>query len=249
MSDRSTTTGPAARPEESGEALFDRADEYDAMLQQGLKLSGEDKHFFIHGRLADLKDHLPAAFEPRRILDFGCGIGDTSVLLAQSFPGARVVGAETAEQALVHARRHHGSEAVSFVSVDEVADLEPFDLAYVNGVFHHVPPPQRLRAARLIHDALRPGGCFALFENNPWNPGTRMVMRRIPFDRDAVTLTPPESRALLRSAGFAPLATRYLFIFPRPLRALRFTEALLARLPLGAQYWVLGTRGGGHGVG
>jgi SAM-dependent methyltransferase len=232
----------SARQAEAQEVLFDRADEYDAMLQQGLKLSGEDKHFFIHGRLADLQGNLPAGLEPRRILDFGCGIGDTSVLLAKAFPGARVVGAETAEQALAHARMQHGSETVSFVAVDELADLEPFDLTYVNGVFHHVPPPQRQRAARLIYESLRPGGCFALFENNPWNPGTRMVMSRIPFDRDAITLTPPETQELLRSAGFEVRETRYLFIFPRLLRALRFTEAWLTGLPLGAQYWVLGQR-------
>ncbi|MDY7092558.1 MAG: class I SAM-dependent methyltransferase [Acidobacteriota bacterium] len=228
----------------SQEALFDRAEEYDAMLQQGLKLSGEDKHFFIHGRLADLRQTLPAESQPRRILDFGCGIGDTSVLLAQAFPGAQVVGAETAEQALAHARQQHASETVSFVGVEEVADLEPFDLAYVNGVFHHVPPPQRQRAARLVHDALNPGGHFALFENNPWNPGTRLVMSRIPFDRDAITLTPPETRELLSSVGFAVRGTRFLFIFPRLLRALRFTEAWLTGLPLGAQYWVLGERPG-----
>lgn len=224
------------------EALFDRADEYDAMLQRGLKLSGEDKHFFIHGRLADLAASLPRELRPRRILDFGCGIGDTSVLLARTFPDARVVGAETAEQALDHARRHHASEAVSFVAVDEIAGLEPFDLAYVNGVFHHIPPSQRPRAARLIFDALRPGGCFALFENNPLNPGTRLVMSRIPFDRDAVTLTPWETRRLLRSAGFELHATRFLFVFPRILKALRAAEPWLTRLPLGAQYWVLARR-------
>lgn len=232
------TTPPPA----SQEALFDRAEEYDAMLQQGLQLSGEDKQFFIRGRLADLRQRLPAHFQPQRILDFGCGIGDTSVLLAQAFPGARVVGAETAEQALAHARRQHASEAVSFVAVEEVADLEPFDLAYVNGVFHHVPPDQRQRAARLIHDSLRPGGCFALFENNPWNPGTRMVMSRIPFDRDAITLTAPETRELLRSVGFEVRGTRFLFIFPRLLKALRCTERWFTGLPLGAQYWVLGER-------
>src|SRR5437870_1900508 len=55
-----------------------------------------------------------------------------------------------------------------------------FDLCYCNGVFHHIPPHERLGAARLIFRSLARGGHFALFENNPLNPGTRMVMRRIP---------------------------------------------------------------------
>ena len=45
-------------------------------------------------------------------------------------------------------------------------------------------------ALRCIRRLLRPNGIFALWENNPWNPGTRLVMRRIPFDRDASLLTP-----------------------------------------------------------
>jgi hypothetical protein len=80
---------------------------------------------------------------------------------------------------------------------------------------------------------------FAVFENNPWNPGTRLVMRRIPFDRDAETLSPPAGRRLLRSAGFEVLRTDFVFFFPRALHILRPLERRLARLPLGAQYLVL----------
>ncbi len=82
-------------------------------------------------------------------------------------------------------------------------------------------------------------GCLRFFENNPLNPGTRYVMSRIPFDRDAITLTPWNARALLRSAGFDILGTDYLFYFPKVLSALRKVEPLLAKLPFGAQYLVL----------
>jgi hypothetical protein len=50
--------------------------------------------------------------------------------------------------------------------------------------------------------SLRPGGLFAPWENNPWNPNTRYVMSRIPFDRDATTLSPPKAVGLLRQNGF-----------------------------------------------
>ena len=43
--------------------------------------------------------------------------------------------------------------------------------------------------------ALLTGGVLALFENNPWNPGTRLVMKRIPFDRNAQTISPRAGRA------------------------------------------------------
>jgi len=80
---------------------------------------------------------------------------------------------------------------------------------------------------------------LAFWENNPWNPGMRYVMSRIPFDRDAVTLTAPETRRLLQAGGFEVLRTDFLFIFPRVLSWFRCVESLMTQLPLGAQYQFL----------
>jgi hypothetical protein len=106
-------------------------------------------------------------------------------------------------------------------------------------VFHHIPLAERADAARTVWRALRPSGWFAFWENNPWNPGTQVVMKRCPFDRDAQTLSPPRARALLGTAGFEVVRTDFLFMFPRALKALRFIEPRVARWPLGAQYQVL----------
>ena len=225
----------------SREPLFDLAAEYEDLLNRGISLSGEDRLFFVRGRVGDLATQLPR-HDVRRILDFGCGIGDTSRHLAEVFPRAEVLGVDNAEKALAWARERHGSARVGFASLDTFAERSGFDLCYVNGVFHHIVPERRPEVARRLLEALRPGGRLALFENNPWNPGARMVMRRIPFDRDAIPLAPPTTRRLLAGAGFECRGTRFLFYFPRPLAALRPTERFLARVPLGAQYWVLGLR-------
>ena len=124
-------------------------------------------------------------------------------------------------------------------------DYQPagdLDLVFCNGVFHHIPPLDRLDAMQFIYASLRGGGLFALWENNPWNPGTRYVMNRIPFDRDAITLSPLTGRQLVRKAGFEILQTDFCFYFPRLLRPLRPLERLLVKLPLGAQYLVLGRK-------
>jgi SAM-dependent methyltransferase len=123
-----------------------------------------------------------------------------------------------------------------------MSDYKPsqsLDLAFCNGVFHHIPLADRAHCVQYIKDSLRPGGLFALFENNPWNPGTRLVMSRIPFDKDAITLSPPTARQLLRASGFQILRTDSLFYFPRLLKFLRPAEKLLHKLPLGAQYLVV----------
>lgn len=223
--------------------LFDLAEEYDSQLQKGLDLSGENAEYFSRGRVADLSKRLPDSAGPLRILDFGCGIGRTARHLSEAFPDAHIVGVDTAKAAIAHAQAHYGSPSREFHPLEELPGLGQFHLCYVNGVFHHIRPEDRLAALLAIRNALKPAGWLALFENNPWNPGTRMVMSRIPFDRDAVPLSPPEVRRLLLTGGFRlEQAVRFLFYFPRALAVCRVLEPWLVLMPLGAQYYALGRR-------
>ena len=169
--------------------------------------------------------------------------GYTCRHLAERFPNAEIMGVDTSANALDYAQGHYRSDRVRFRGLAELAQEGDFDLCYVNGVFHHIEPGIRNGAVQNIRRALRSGGRLALFENNPWNPGTRMVMSRIPFDRDAITLSPPEAKQLLRAGGFTqPAVSWSLFYFPRPLALFRFTEPALSHLPLGAQYCVLAAK-------
>jgi len=224
-----------------GTSEFDAfAGNYDAALHRGISLSGENKDYFIEGRvrwlhrcLTDL-GQLPNA---PSILDYGCGTGSAFPQLKATFQASRVVGVDVSTAELELARRDY-PWAEAYVPEAIPADLSA-DIAYTNGTFHHIPPDQRPAALQAIHRGLKPGGFLALWENNPWNPGTRWVMSRIPFDRDAITLSAPETRRLVRQAGFEFLRTDFLFVFPRFLAPLRKVEMFLRRLPMGAQYQVL----------
>jgi trans-aconitate methyltransferase len=172
-------------------------------------------------------------------LDYGCGTGSAVPLLLENLGVTWVIGTDISVKLLEEARRMYDSAHTQFLLFDHYQPDSKLDLIFCNGVFHHIPPHERTRAVDYIYRALRPGGVFSFWENNPWNPGTRYVMSRIPFDRDAITLTPPEARRLLRTHGFEILRTDFLFIFPRSLRWLRCIEPLLSRLPVGAQYQIL----------
>lgn len=221
-------------------AEFDTyADTYHSALEQGIRLSGEDSGYFAQTRVDWLAERLRELGAPSRtLLDFGCGTGTATPYLL-GLPGAeRLVGVDVSLASLETARREHPSPHAAFVPVEQ-SPVAAVDVAYCNGVFHHIPLSERSSALATVRDALRPGGLFALWENNPWNPGTRLIMRRIPFDRDAVPLTAGEARRMLRNAGFEIVITDFLFVFPRALRALRPIERRLTRLPAGAQYLVL----------
>lgn len=236
-----STPAPAYRNPE-----FDQyANDYDAALARGLSVSGESKDFFAEGRAAWLGRCLQSLTYPAGdILDFGCGTGSATPYLLK-LPGAKsVLGVEVSAQSLNVAQRLHGSTNVRFQLSSEFQPQGRLDLAYCNGVFHHIPLSERVGAVRYVHESLRPGGLFSLWENNPWNPGTRYVMSRIPFDKDAITLSYRETQRLLHSAGFELLRTDFLFIFPRSLRILRPLERLITNLPFGAQYQVLARKTG-----
>ena len=230
---------PALNPK-----VFDAyAAQYDAALEKGISVSGEGKEYFARGRvlwLGKLLGKLGQA--PKSVLDFGCGTGTAAGFLQEILAPDSILGVDVSLNSLEVARRTHGGQRTKFVSLGEYEPDGRFELAFCNGVFHHVALSERAGAVNYIWRSLRPGGLFAFWENNPWNPGTRIVMSRIPFDRDAVTLSPIAGRRLLKEGGFKVIRTDFQFIFPRALRRLRGLERVFCRLPFGAQYQVLGRR-------
>jgi SAM-dependent methyltransferase len=226
---------------EDSEKTFDAyAADYDVALARGISVSGEGKDYFAQRRIEWLRDCLKVLSTPvTTLMDFGCGTGSSARLFVDILGVEYFVGTDQSWKSLEIARREHGSERAQFLLFDEYQPRDQFDLVFCNGVFHHIPPARRAAAVDYILASLCPGGLLAFWENNSWNPGTRYVMSRIPFDRDAITLSPPEARQLLGVGGFEILRTDYLFFFPRILRWCRWIEPFCSRLPLGAQYQIL----------
>jgi SAM-dependent methyltransferase len=226
----------------SNEPSFDSyAANYEDALNQGLKFTGEDRWYYASRRSQLTAQAVAAAGggKVERILDFGCGTGTATRCLLDAFPAARVIGSDPSGESLEVAVKDHQGLNCEFVLPGQLAENVPSDLAYTNGVFHHILPDERLEAARSVFAALKPGGFFAFWENNPWNPAVWFVMSRVPFDHDAIMLWPRETRGLLRQAGFEVVETRFWFVFPGLLSAFRPVEKVLSPLPLGGQYMVL----------
>lgn len=225
---------------EPSRAEFDAyAAEYDASLKRGLQLTGAGKEHYAEQRVLLLRDRLRALGmeRPARVLDFGCGDGDAAPILRAVLGAREVVGVDPSEAMLDRARNRHAW--ATFVTPDRLGALGRFDAAYCNGVFHHIPRAERLVAALSVRAALAPGAAWGFWENNSWNPGTRLVMSRVEFDRDADLLSPPAARRLLGAAGFDVVRTDHLFVLPIGSPTVRRLERAISRLPLGGQYMVL----------
>ncbi len=116
-----------------------------------------------------------------RVLDFGCGHGMASVVLARR--GARVTAFDLSPGYLQEARRRSAANDVggAFVQADgerlPFADAS-FDRVWGNAVLHHL---DLTTAARELARVLAPGGLAVFCE--PWgeNPLLNLARRRLPY--------------------------------------------------------------------
>jgi SAM-dependent methyltransferase len=151
-------------------------------------------------RLHNERLRAAAAIRPgERVLDVGCGAGQTSIEAARA--GGRVLGLDVSQRMLERARQRAGG-SVEFVLAD--AQTHPFERASFDvvisrcGLMFFADPEA---AFRNIAGALRPRGRLAgliwqRYEDNEW--ATALGVTREPF-----SLGDPEAtRALLERAGF-----------------------------------------------
>jgi len=216
--------------------LFDQyAEQYDQILGESISEDADGCAYFAEYKIA-LSAKLLAGTTVRRILDFGCGAGRSLPYLSRYFPHSELWGYDPSEKSIDIARQRAPS-AILF-SEWERASGTGFDLIIAANVLHHIPPEHRQSALSRCHARLAAGGQMILFEHNPYNPATRWVFERCPFDADAEMLSLGTALRLAADSGFRPVASGYSLFFPRPLAFLRPIEPLLKRLPLGAQYYL-----------
>ncbi|KAL5586056.1 hypothetical protein FOBRF1_015926 [Fusarium oxysporum] len=108
----------------------------------------------------DLLAHVPNT-SPKRVVDVGCGPGNSTAVLAERYPNAHVSGFDSSADMIKKAKQTLPN--VSF----EVADLltykpeEPVDVLFSNAVFQWLPNGQRIEIVRKLLDHVAPGGSLA----------------------------------------------------------------------------------------
>ena len=100
---------------------------------------------------------LPA---PRRIVDLGCGPGNSTELLARRFPTAEVTGVDSSPDMLAQARKDHPTGRWIEADIAAFTPDGAFDLIFSNAALQWVPDHARLFPA--LFAALPPGGVLAV---------------------------------------------------------------------------------------
>jgi SAM-dependent methyltransferase len=208
---------------------------YNELLRESTDFFSPSEEYFARYKVDILRKQVPEG--ARRILEYGCGIGRNIPFLREAFPDAQILGSDISAASLEIARQ--SNPGVDFF-LEQVNgnDQGTFDVIFVAGVFHHIPPRERPAAMSMLYRRLSPGGVVVIFEHNPYNPVTRRIVNTCPYDEDAVLLRPVTLRGLLSGASLRMEKSEYCLFIPPSLSALLPLESKLGWLPLGGQYWV-----------
>ena len=215
---------------------FDQhVDTYERSVTHAIAFAGQEHKFYLEQKARCLLELVqrrlgdPGAV---RALDIGCGVGLFDGLLVGTF--GSLTGVDPSRGAIERAAREH-LELEYHVAEDgqlPFAD-NSFEVSFALGVLHHASPDDQ---SRLLAEAARvtaPGGLVVVFEHNPLNPLTRLVVKRCDFDLGVTLLRRNRANMLLAAAGLTPVESRYILFFPwggsvfrsaeRSLRALHLT--------------------------
>jgi SAM-dependent methyltransferase len=106
-----------------------------------------------------LADDYAARLRPARVMDLGCGAGDSVDLFRALDPELDWVGVDIEDSHEVSGRTRADAEFVTFDGQRLPFEDSSFDLVYCKQVLEHVEHPHEL--LREVARVLRPGGSFA----------------------------------------------------------------------------------------
>lgn len=221
-------------------AEFDEvAGNYEAQHAASITLSGEETTFFARYKVEEVRKTLDRyQEEPKSILDFGAGIGNSASHFIEMFPGAKIICADVSLRSLEICKERHGSliQSIPILGNSISQPDNSVDVVFAACVFHHIDRAEHHEILQELRRVLRPGGSLFIFEHNPWNPLTQYAVARCSFDEFAVLINAPTLKRRVKKAGFADVATDYRIFFPGFAAKLRWLERYLTWLPASAQY-------------
>jgi cyclopropane fatty-acyl-phospholipid synthase-like methyltransferase len=144
--------------------------------------------------LEAIREHLDPGFAPRRVLDFGCGVGRLVVPFARR--AEHVLGVDVSASMLAEAQKNcvaHGVENARFaLSDDALSEVDgSFDLVHAYIVFQHIPVRRGMRLFERLLDHVAEGGVGALHFNFARSRKRRAVafLKAVPLIHNVYNLT------------------------------------------------------------
>ena len=125
---------------------------------------------------AELLARVPVT-QPRRVLDVGCGPGNSTELLAARYPQAEIVGIDSSPEMIATARKRLPAADFIVADIHDHAPAMPFDVVFGNAVFQWVP--DHLAVLVRLFATCPQGGALAIQVPDNLNQPTHMLMAAV----------------------------------------------------------------------
>jgi len=225
-------------------AEFDKfAHDYAAAMDNPLKkISGKTQDDFLWPKVNLMLDFENIGSNSEmRVLDFGCGTGDFLKLLSSVRPNWSLEGTDISLGMLEEANRRFlqaNSPIPRLFLAESLLQQDQYDIIIASCVFHHIPPADWKKNFEIIAKLLKPKGQFFLFEHNPWNPFTQLIVKTSKIDENAVLLSSRKALSIIKKSGFHTINIQYFMFLPPKLVFSKKIDWAFRKIPLGAQYFI-----------
>lgn len=151
--------------------------------------------------------------DPRRIIDIGCGPGNSTAVLRRRWPQAHVIGLDSSPKMIEHARQDAPDQEWICADAASFTASQAYDLVYSNATLQWIPNHHDLILR--LWSAVAPGGAIAVQvpanRESPLHRALRAVAQSEPFRKQ---LAEVERVFTYHAAGFyydllAPSSRRY----------------------------------------
>jgi len=147
---------------------------------------------------------------PRRVVDLGCGSGNVTLLLAERWPRARILGLDGSSDMLARARSRSTTIDWQETELATWRTDEPFDLVYSNAALHWLPDHAALFPR--LATAVAPRGVLAVQMPSNFAAPSHALIHALALEAPYRTYLAPRLRhdpVLEPGAYYGLLATRF----------------------------------------
>jgi trans-aconitate 2-methyltransferase len=118
---------------------------------------------------------------PKRVIDLGCGPGNSTAVLAEKYAQAHITGVDSSPDMIAKARKAMPNIDFSLADLNTYRPSEgageEIDLFFSNAVFQWLPPTDRVRIITNLIQTQRPGGVFAFQVPDNFTEPSHRAMR------------------------------------------------------------------------